>query len=343
MYNAAHPKFPPQASLFKGVPVIRRLLLWAVLWVGISGAATAADDDSLHLLIPGGAGGGWDSTARGVGEALSRAGLVEAVSYENLSGGAGARALSHLIETATRQQRTLMITSTPIVLNAVKGIFPQTWHDLVPVATVIADYGAFVVAEDSPFQVWDDVVAAYRQDPRRVKVAGGSARGSMDHLVAALAIARSGLRPMELRYIPYNAGGQAMVGLLSRETQMLSTGLSEAIALAEQGEVRILAMTAAERLPGFETVPTLKEQGVDAEFINWRGFFAAPGADTATVEGRQALLRAMYDTPEWETIRSTRGWTELYLEGAGFTEFLHRQEAELMQLSRDLGLLGPRP
>ena len=232
-----------------------------------------------------------------------------------------------------------MITSTPIVLNAVKGIFPQTWHDLVPVATVVADYGAFVVAEDSPFQTWGDVTAAYREDPRRVKVAGGSARGSMDHLVAALAIARSGLSPVELRYIPYNAGGQAMVGLLSRETQILSTGLSEAIALAEQGEVRILAMTAAARLPGFPAVPTLREQGVDAEFVNWRGFFAAPGTEAAVVAARQGLLQAMYATPEWETIRSARGWTELYLEGDGFTEFLYRQEAELLQLSRDLGLL----
>ncbi|MBL4827013.1 MAG: tripartite tricarboxylate transporter substrate binding protein [Spongiibacteraceae bacterium] len=298
-----------------------------------------AETKKLHFLIPGGAGGGWDSTARGIGEALARSGLVAAVSYENMSGGSGTRALSHLIETADRQQHTLMISSTPIILNAVKGIFPQTYLDLRPVAAVIADYGAFVVAFDSPLRHWRDVVAAYQQDPRLVKVAGGSAKGSMDHLVAALAIKKSGLDPTQLRYIPYNAGGQAMVGLLSRETQMLSTGLSEAIALAAQGEVRILAMTAAKRLDDLPNIPTLKEQGIDAEFVNWRGLFAAPGTSDEVIAAHLKMLQKMYTSNEWEQIRARRAWTKLFIASDDFSRFLGAQQTELEVLSAELGLI----
>ena len=49
--------------------------------------------DSIHFLIPGGAGGGWDGTARGTGDVLTRSGLVGNASYENMSGGGGGKAI----------------------------------------------------------------------------------------------------------------------------------------------------------------------------------------------------------------------------------------------------------
>ncbi len=294
--------------------------------------------ERIHFLIPGGAGGGWDTTARGVGEALSRAGLVDVASYENLSGGGGARALAHLIETAERQHDTLMINSSPIILRSLRKLYPQSWRDLTPVASVIVDYGAFVVTVDSPYRTWADVVDHVRREPRRVNVAGGSSRGSMDHIVAALAYKKSGVSPRALKYIPYNAGGHAMVGLLSGETQLLSTGLSEAIALAEQGEVRILAVTAPERVPSSPTLPTLAEQGVDAVFANWRGFFAAPGLAAERRAAFEKLLVEMYATAEWQRIRGSRGWTDFYLDAAAFTAFLIEQERELAELLAELGL-----
>ncbi|MDB4528483.1 tripartite tricarboxylate transporter substrate-binding protein [Pseudomonadales bacterium] len=172
--------------------------------------------DRVHLLIPGGAGGGWYTTARGVGEALSRSGLVDSASYENMSGGDGSKAIAYLIETASRQHNTLLISSTPIILKSLKNIFPQSYKDLIPVAAVIADHGAFVVTADSKYQSWQQVIDDYRLDPRNVKVAGGSVRGSMDHLVAALAFKKSGVDARQMRYIPYNAGAKAMVGGIGR-------------------------------------------------------------------------------------------------------------------------------
>jgi len=294
--------------------------------------------EKIHLLIPGGAGGGWDATARGAGDALLRSGLAESVSYENISGGGGTKAIAYLIETANRQQNTLLISSTPIILQALKGIFPQTYKDLVPVATVVADYGAFVVKMDSKYQSWAEMIADYKKDARNVKVAGGSVRGSMDHLVAALAFKQSGADPQQLRYIPYNAGAKAMVGLLSGETQLLSTGLSEAIALMAQSEVRILATTAPQRVAYAPEVPTLHEVGVNAEFTNWRGFFAAPGTSPTQQAHYHQLLNNLYKSKEWEEIRARRGWTHLNVVGEAFSEFLAKQEQELDQIMVELGM-----
>ena len=294
--------------------------------------------ERLHFLIPGGAGGGWDATARGVGEALTRSGLVPRASYENMSGGDGSKAIAHLIETAERQTDTLMISSTPIILKALKNIFPQSYKDLTPVAVVIADYGAFVVKTDSKYMSWQQIIDDFRLDPRNVLVAGGSVIGGMDHVVAAMAFKKSGVDAKTLRYIPYNAGAKAMVGLLSNETQLLSTGLSEALALAKQGEVRILAMTAATRLDHAPDVPTISEQGVDLVFTNWRGFFGAPDLSEGKVREFQELLLKMYDTKEWEDIRLKRGWANLYIGGDKFVEFLKDQEEEMALLMDELGI-----
>lgn len=294
--------------------------------------------EKIHFLIPGGAGGGWDTTARGVGEALSKSNLLSVASYQNLSGGGGGKAITYMIDTAERQQNTLMISSTPIILRSLQKIFPQSWADLTPVATVIVDYGALVVRKDSEFNNWQDVVERFKQDSKSINVAGGSGAGSMDHLVAALAFKQSGADPKAVKYIPYNAGGHAMVGLLSEECQLLSTGLSEAIALSEQGEVRILAMTAEERLPQLPDIPTLKEQGSDTVFLNWRGFFGPPNLDKKIFMEYQDLFSQMYQTEQWEKIRNSRGWTEEFIFGDDFIDFLSDQEQQLEAVMSELKL-----
>ena len=88
---------------------VKRSHLVCIALLSLSVCGIAYGKDRVHFLIPGGAGGGWDMTARAVGESLSRSGIIETASYENLSGGGGSRAIAHLIETAPRQTNTLMV------------------------------------------------------------------------------------------------------------------------------------------------------------------------------------------------------------------------------------------
>jgi hypothetical protein len=118
------------------------LALPLALGLGLAGQGQAADIESIHFLIPGGAGGGWDGTARGTGEALTKADIVGKASYENMSGGGGGKAIAHLIETAKKQQGTLMVNSTPIVIRSLQKVFPQSFRDLTPIAGTIGDYAA---------------------------------------------------------------------------------------------------------------------------------------------------------------------------------------------------------
>lgn len=305
----------------------------------LSSPVAAENPKEIHFLIPGGAGGGWDGTARGVGKALLDSKLIEQASFENMSGGGGGKALNHLISTAARQEKTLLVNSTPIIIRSLTGVFPQSFRDLTPIASVIADYAAFVVPKNSKYSSMEQVVADFKKDPKSVKVAGGSVKGSMDHLVPAMVIQAAGGDPLKLKYIPYDAGGKAMAGLLSGDTQVLSTGYGEALGLAKQGEVRILAVTSAERLAQTPDVPTVKELGYDVTFANWRGFFAIPNLSKEKADSYRAALKAMYDTPEWEEVRKQRGWQNLYQPGDEFYSFLEKQEESLGAMMRMLGFL----
>ena len=322
----------------------RRVLVSAAIAAMALGAPAAFAGshqiaDSIHFIIPGGAGGGWDGTARGTGEALTSAGLVGSASYENMSGGGGGKAIAYMIENADSNHGTLMVNSTPIVIRSLTGVFPQSFRDLTLVAGTIGDYAAMVVSKDSPINSMADLVAAYDADPSSTAIGGGSVPGGMDHLVAAMTMEAAGKDALDVKYIPYDAGGKAMAALLSGEISALSTGFSEAVDLANAGEVKIIGVTSSERVSAAPDAKTMIEQGIDTTFVNWRGFFGAPGLPADKLAQYQAALEKMYDTPEWEAVRARNGWVNIHNSGDDFRTFLEAQEKVIGDLMKKLGFL----
>ena len=316
------------------------ILFASVLVLSIPSTSFAID--KLHFIIGGGAGGGWDGTARGTGEALTKAGMLKSASFENMSGGGGGKALAFLIN--SKPENTVLVQSTPLVLRSitrhkgyVKGDGVLSYKDVVPIAGVIGDYGAIAVAKNSPFKTFSDVVAAYKKDPKSVKMAGGSVRGSMDHLIGALAFQEAGANPNNVIYVPYDAGGKALAGLLSGETQILSTGLGEVMGARDQ--VNIIGITAPERVGDAPDVPTLKEQGFDVQFVNWRGFFGPPGMSSSMKKEIAKMLGDIQKTPEWEAVRKRNAWVNIYNPGDKFVSFLEKQTVEMTALMKKLGVI----
>ncbi len=320
----------------------RTIMAAAVATLGLGSPALADGHqmlDSIHFLIPGGAGGGWDGTARGTGEALTNAGLVGSASYENMSGGGGGVAIGFLIENAESQHGTLMVNSTPIVIRSLTGVFPHNFRDLTLIAGTIGDYAALVVNADSPIQNMDDLIASFEADPGATAIGGGSVPGGMDHLVAAMAMQAAGQDPLDIRYVAYDAGAAAMAALLAGEIVAISTGFSEAVDMANAGEARIIGVTSPERVPAAPDAMTLVEQGIDTTFVNWRGFFGAPGMPDDTAQAYRDTLAAMYETDDWGAVRDRNGWVDIHNSGDDFLTFLEAQEEAIGDLMRTLGFL----
>lgn len=300
-------------------------------------AATGAAADSIHFLVPGGAGGGWDSTARGVGMVLRQTGLIETASFENISGAGGGLAIATLIETAERRRNALMVNSTPILVRSLSGAFPYSYRDLTPIARVIGDYQALVARPESGIENFNDVLERFRRDRRLARIAGGSVRGDLDHLAPAMMFRAAGEDPRKLIYVPYDAGGRAIAGFMTGEADLLSSGFSELLPYHRAGKLRIVAVAAPDRLAIAPEVPTIAELGIDFEFINWRGFFGPPGLSADEADAYAAILRDMQATPEWQTLRDRNGWQDLYLDRQDFVRFLVSQEEQIRTQMIDLG------
>ena len=308
-------------------------------------SATATNSiamDKIHFVIGGGAGGGWDGTARGTGEALTKSGMLKSASFENMSGGGGGKALAFMIN--TQPKNTILVQSTPLVLRSitrhegyVTGSGVLSYKDVTPIAGVIGDYGAIAVAKNSPYKNFKDVVDAYKKNPSSIKMAGGSVRGSMDHLIGALAFQAAGANPNDVAYIPYDAGGKALAGLLSGETQIISTGLGELMGARDQ--VRIIGITAPSRVADAPDAPTLKEQGYDVQFVNWRGFFGPPNMSNKDKKALSTMLGKVMETPEWEAVRKRNAWVNIYNSDKDFVKFLDAQTVEMTALMKKLGVI----
>ncbi|MDB9739494.1 tripartite tricarboxylate transporter substrate-binding protein [Candidatus Pelagibacter sp.] len=308
-------------------------------------SATATNSiamDKIHFVIGGGAGGGWDGTARGTGEALTKSGMLKSASFENMSGGGGGKALAFMIN--TQPKNTILVQSTPLVLRSitrhegyVTGSGVLSYKDVTPIAGVIGDYGAIAVAKNSPYKNFKDVVDAYKKNPSSIKMAGGSVRGSMDHLIGALAFQAAGANPNDVAYIPYDAGGKALAGLLSGETQIISTGLGELMGARDQ--VRIIGITAPSRVADAPDAPTLKEQGYDVQFVNWRGFFGPPNMSNKDKKALSTMLGKVMKTPEWEAVRKRNAWVNIYNSDKNFVKFLDAQTVEMTALMKKLGVI----
>lgn len=304
-----------------------------------AGRALAQAQSRLHFLVPARAGGGWDQTARAVADAMTKAKLVQSATLEHVSGGGGAKAISYLITTGATQQDTLMVGSTPIVLRAVRGATPS-YHELQPIASLIGDYTVIAVRANGPFADFSSLVSAIRRDPSSVRVAGSSLRGGLDHVLAARAFSTAaGVEPREIVYLPYDAGGNAVTALLTDQVNVLSGGLGEILGSPEASQLRVIAVTAAERVPDAPNLPTLRELGYDVTFINWRGFFGAPQMPAATADAHAVLLGRLLETPAWETVRSRYAWQTLYRPRAEFGAFLAEQEATAKRVLAALDII----
>jgi len=316
---------------------MRRAIKAIVILVMAAVTIASAAADSIHFLVPGGAGGGWDSTARGVGMVLRQTGLIETASFENISGAGGGLAIATMIETAERRQNSLMVNSTPILVRSLSGAFPYSYRDLTPIARVIGDYQALVARPDSGIENFDDVLERFRRDRRLARIAGGSVRGDLDHLAPAMMFRAAGEDPRKLIYVPYDAGGRAIAGFMTGEADLLSSGFSELLPYHRAGKLRIVAVAAPERLAIAPEVPTIAERGIDFEFINWRGFFGPPGLSDEAADNYAAILHDMQATPEWRTLRDRNGWQDLYLDRREFVRFLLSQEEQIRKQMLELG------
>lgn len=295
---------------------------------------------AIECYAPGGAGGGWDLTIRTVAKTLTDTGIVKvAMPVENKSGGGGAVFLTAL-QSMKKKDNVLTVYSPPLLLINLNGTTPFSYLNTTPLARLITDYGAFVVRKDSKYTSISQLIEDLRKNPASVKFGGNSAAGSMDHiqfLVVAKAAGLTNLKGIQFISFQDNAGAAQLLG---GHIDMLSTGLGDVRGLIESGDLRVLASTAPTR-PSYgvgKDVPTVREQGIPADFSNWRGIFGPPEMPDYAVSYWRDALAKMVKTPEWLKACETNGWVPSYADQPEFQKFLGEQNTLSREILVELGM-----
>jgi putative tricarboxylic transport membrane protein len=318
----------------------------------LSLAACSSDDggsassnypkNNMTIIAPSGAGGGWDLTARAIAKTMNDTKLIDkSITVENKPGGGGAVYMAEYATKEVKNDYVLLVKSPPILINNNKaeGNSPYGYKDTTPLAQLTRDYGAIVVKADSEFNTLKDVLEAIKNDPTSVTLAGGSAPGSMDHLVGVLPAFKYGIDPKNVKYVSYDGGGEAVAALLGGNADVIATDASAIGAYVKSGDVRVLAVSSSERLGGELTdVPTFQEEGIDAEFTIWRGLFGPKEMSDAAVDYWSDKLEEMVETDEWKAELEKNGWESEYRNSEDFTSYLEDQDKVIVELLTALGM-----
>jgi putative tricarboxylic transport membrane protein len=307
-----------------------------------SPAASNYPEKPLVIVAPSGAGGGWDKTARSISKVLSEAKLVnQSITVENKPGGGGAVFLAEYVNKDKGNPYRLFVSSPPILINNNKkeGNSPFGFRDVTPLAQLTKDFGAIVVRADSPYKDLKSLLDAIKADPTKITVAGGSAPGSMDHLIAVLPAAKYGIDPKAVKYVSYDGGGEAMAALLGGNADMIATDASSVVEYLKAGKVRVLGVTSSERLGGeLKEIPTVKEQGIDATFNIWRGVFGPAQMPADAKAYWDSKLKELSESEAWKKEMAANGWEGEYRDSASFTAFLEEQDKLVKELLTSLGM-----
>ncbi|KQL50760.1 transporter [Heyndrickxia shackletonii] len=297
---------------------------------------------SITVVAPSGAGGGWDMTARSFTKVLSETKLVKVpLTVENKPGGGGAVFMAEYATKEAQNNDMLFVSSPPIIINNLKkeGNSPYGVKNTTPLAQLTKDYGVIVVKNDSKFRDLKSVLEEVKKDPTKLTFAGGSAPGSMDHLVAILPAFKYGVDPTKIKYVSYDGGGEAITALLGGNADVIGTDASSVKEFLKAGKIRVLAVTSPERLSGdFKDIPTAKDQGIDAEFTIWRGIFGPEKMSAEAKDYWEKTIGKLVETPEWKKEVETQGWEMQYKNGDDFKTFLEDQEHQVRQLLEALGM-----
>lgn len=293
----------------------------------------------VELLVPAKPGGGWDQTARGLQQVVQEAKLTDQnIEVINREGGGGATGLAELTTSDKGNPNTLMIGGLVMIGALKQADSPLNITDATTIATLTSEAEAVVVRADSPFQNIQDVVNAYRADPKSVTFGGGSAGGS-DHILVGLILKAANLNPADMNYIGYAGGGEATAGILSGDVEVGVSGVSEFEGQIESGAMRLLAISSTEDVNvAGKTAPTLTGSGLDVDFVNWRAIFAPPGLSEDQVNGITAFVDRIHGTEQWKALLEQRGWTDDYRTGDDAAKFVADQETETATVLGDLGL-----
>jgi tripartite-type tricarboxylate transporter receptor subunit TctC len=290
----------------------------------------------ITMVIPFPPGGVADTVGRPVADALSRS-LGQPVIVENRAGAGGGIGMAAVAKSKPDGYTILMaLSSISIIPEADKILGKQPSYQLdqlKPIARFTADPTVLVVRSDSPWQNYQQFIAAMRKSPGKYNFGSSGNYGTM-HVPMEMLKAD---QKFFMVHIPYTGAGPAIVGLLGGQVDAIATGPSSIVQHIKSGRVRALAHWGEGRLGSLPDVPSFKEMGVGIQFAQWAGLFVPSGTSDAITNKLREATKAASTDDKVRSVINAAGSPIQYLDAPEFQSYLDADAKQMQEAVKKIG------
>ena len=290
----------------------------------------------ITLIVPWGAGGGTDATARIIATLLEKD-LGQPVNVVNRTGGNGV--VGHAaIASAAPDGYTIGLATVEIGMLHWQGLTELTGASYTPLALVNADPAGIQVRADAPYKTVNDLLAAIKANPGKLK-ASGTGQGGIWHLALAGLLRDQKIDPSAVPWVPSNGAAPGLQDMVAGGVDVAPVSLPEARALIDAGKVKSLVIMNDKPSALYPAVPTLKSAiGSDWTMAAWRGMVAPKGIPADVRDKLAAALKKIAASKEYNEFMSGRGFGVIYAGPEDFAKFMAKSDTELGATMKAVGI-----
>ena len=305
--------------------------------VAFPAAAQNFPSRPITLIVPWGAGGGTDATARIIGSLLEKD-IGQPVTVVNRTGGSGVVGHS-AIATAAPDGYTIGLATVEIGMMHWQGLTTLTSESYTPIGLVNADPAGVQVRADAPYKTVNELLAAIKANPGKFK-ASGTGQGGIWHLAIAGMLRDQKIDPASVPWVPSNGAAPGLQDMIAGGVEVAPVSLPEARSLIDAGKVRSLAIMNDKPSALYPNVPTLKAAtGSDWTMAAWRGIVAPKGIPADARDKLSAAIKKIAASKEYTDFMAKQGYGVIYAGPDDFAKFMAKSNAELGATMKAVGLI----
>ena len=315
-------------------------LFIAVLAMPVPAHSQSYPSKTVTIVVPLAAGTGMDVLVRLYADKL-QAKLGKPVVIENKPGAALMLAAS-TVATAPPDGHTLLVsTSTVMAINPVlyKKVNYDPQKDFTPISFYVKSPFILVVNNDLPVKTVPELIKYAKETATPVTFAS-TGIGTGLHLAGEYMKQRFGLN---MTHVPYRNTGQSLADIVAGHVKMSFAEAGATLPLIRDGKLRVLAVSAANRVPNLPDVPTFAEAaGVpDFEVVSWHMLFAPAATPKEIVQRLNGDMNSIMSDPEMQNKITGIGLLPVGTPSLAETQkFIASEREKWGSLLQKLGLQG---
>ncbi len=311
------------------------IITMALACGAMAASAQSYPTRSIHLLLGLPPGGAADVTARLVARGLEDK-LGQTVVVENKPG-SGGNLVGQLVANAPPDGYTLLIGPDSLfVINPhLYANMPfNPFKDLIPVASLISNYFAFVVSSALPVKTLPDFVAlAKRSNPPLLYASFGN--GTQSHLGMEMF---KQIAQFELNHVPYRGGPQTGIGVVSGDAS-ITIGGGGVYPMIQSGQLRPLAVASREPIDELPGVPSASEFYPSYDLSSWQGLFAPAGTPQPVIDRLRAAINEVIADKAFDSkLRATLSGKSYHSTPEAFAAQIRSESEKYGALIRSLNI-----